>query len=243
MSRAPIGGDPLRNPRPSRTIAPTAHGTRVGTSHLVAQAPQIGQAPVVGAIWILFGDLRGFEEHEKLMREVYKKRQKEINEPSVLDVLLDRPTHRLVCGLPTGTTTKQALLTYLSDPGTLALAWHSHGIRRNGSATGEVACANQEILGPGEIKTVSPNLAFAAFIGCEVRANAAMEKAWIGALKLDRFQDAARRFTASGEGVRLWDQWTLTGRTVSGYGRDFAEGTASRFDQFKLSDWIEQLRG
>jgi hypothetical protein len=129
--------------------------------------------PQAKMIWILFGDLVGFDDYRAALTEHYE-------------------LHRSACGekgyylgysQPQGTS-KIGFLNHLRDDATYAIVWHSHGTNeRRDSRTGEVlvdrgsiVAADDLTISPAEIGPVSTNLRAIALWGCLVGRNHDWEK-------------------------------------------------------------------
>lgn len=153
--------------------------------------------PQYRTVWVLRGDLsndderglvRTAEEDYCLLLESYKR----------YSGALDTKYYNL--GSQKEATSKKALLNLVKDPGTAAIAWHSHADYEGG-----IYAAGRARITPEDIRKlgVSPNLAFVALLGCLVGG---IKKEWIAAFGLDRFSDGLLRLAASNSMVTLYEE-------------------------------------
>jgi len=188
-------------------------------------------------IWVLRGDLsvdderglvRTAEEDYALLLESYKH----------YSGTLDTKYYNLA--LLREATSKNAFLYLVKDPGTAAIAWHSHA-----DSAGAIYAAGRASITPGDIKQsgVSPYLAFVALLGCQVGR---FKKEWVASLGLDRFGDGSRRLAASSTNVSLYEESNpIPGRgVISSWPRRFVENGATRLElaqAYHFSDWVDML--
>jgi len=125
--------------------------------------------PQAKMIWILFGDLAGFDDYSVELTKRY-----ELHRSACAD-----KGYYLGFSQPKGTS-KTGFLNHVRDETTYAVVWHSHGTnesrdRSSGKVLverGSIVSADSLIISPDELgSSVSTNLRAAALWGCLVGRN------------------------------------------------------------------------
>lgn len=178
-------------------------------------------------IWILFGNMSGFEEDIARLKNAYRAHR------SVVEGL------EYTLGIPERPQTQRSLKTLLVDVATRALVWHSHGAyNSSGEPKGHLVDRNSVEVKPSDVDGRRNTLEFAALFGCGIAKSEAMLRAWKRALGLDRYAGSngsveGRMYADTGR-TWFWGKRYSSGR----FGR---EPAAQKFAQYEFPVWMKKI--
>jgi len=180
-------------------------------------------------IWILFGDMSGFEPDIGKLKSAYQYHNSVVTD------------HGYTLGIPDYLQSKQTFLNLIGDTATHGFVWHSHGVYdSHGEPRGFLADKDQQSIKPGDLVRKSPNMEFAALFGCAIAKDTTTYDAWKRACGLQGFQGATGRFESRlrADVIRTW----FWGGRYGGESTRFAmKPGAQEFAQFEFPRWVEKL--
>lgn len=174
-------------------------------------------------VWILFGDMHGFEDSISTLRNIYKRYERSLQAKGY------------TLGMPKILSSKRGFLYHISVPATWALVWHSHGkYNLHSQPKGNIVDIDQQVIRPTDVKLASPNLHFVGLLGCGM---AVQKSAWLQAFGLKKIVDSNRRIAGSGDYVcfgncnKAWN-----------YPQDFVESYRSNpLLPYNFKSWASKL--
>jgi hypothetical protein len=136
----------------------------------------------VRAIYILFGDVKGYELLVPEMKEGYLKYKHRLEDKGY------------TLAIPEFYCSKQALQYLVRDSATVGVVWDSHGFYSGDNPLAELSDSKGESIKFSDITGANKEMQVVALLGCGIGAR---RQEWIKAFGLNRLSDA-RRFFATG---------------------------------------------
>ncbi len=180
-------------------------------------------------IWILFGDMSGFESDVVKLKSAYKFHNSVVTDTGY------------TLGIPDYLQSKQAFQNLIGDTATHGFVWHSHGVYdRNGEPRGFLADKDKQLIKPSDLARKSPNMEFAALFGCAVAKDTAAYYAWKRACGLQQFQGAIGSFESRLRSD-VMKTWFWGARYGDESNRFAMKPGAQEFALHEFPRWVEKL--